>query len=165
MSASVPICQTECNVIDAGVQILRSNLSTAIATSSLWPNTSSASTPRNRSLLENLLTVRMDHVDAIPEKPKKMKFYFRELVSNFQILNEKHQYILTTSTELQDLEICLNPSQLEGYKKLILVHNFCKQCAEFEIPRVLQFSDYNKLGIVCRFLKTIAYENKIAVEE
>ena len=87
------------------------------------------------------------------------------MVSNFQIIHEKHQYILTTSTKLQDLEICLNPSQLEGYKKLIFVHNFRKQCAEFEIPRVLQFSDYNKLGIVCRFLKTIAYENKIAVEE
>ena len=64
VNASVPILPTECNAIDIVPQELRLNSSTQIHTSSMWPNISSGSMRRNRSLLENLLTVYAGSVDG-----------------------------------------------------------------------------------------------------
>lgn len=53
----------------------------------------------------------------------------------------------------------MNPAQVEGYKKLIFVHNFKAVSRDFERPPVFEIRDRNRLGIVCRFMKTIALEN------
>ena len=92
-------------------------------------NTLSISKRRNRSWLASLVqafaTEEDDEIDARPLKKKYNKFYFRELCDSLNIINEKHyQHCLISSIELKQCEIYLNPSQLEGYKKLIFIHNF-----------------------------------------
>ena len=54
----------------------------------------------------------------------------------------------------------MNPSQLEGYKKLIFVDNFKRLSTTFKTPRIYELRDRNRLGICCKFLKTIALENQ-----
>ena len=102
-----------------------------------------------------------DEVDAPPVRPKKYnKFYFRDLCRRLKIINEKHyQKCLKTEFELQECELYMKPAQVEGYKKLIFVHNFKSVSRDFERPRVFEIRDRNRLGIVCRFVKTIALEN------
>ena len=55
----------------------------------------------------------------------------------------------------------MNPCQLEGYKKLIFVDTFKRLQLTFETPRIYEIRDCNML---CRFLKTIALENKMSHE-
>ena len=59
----------------------------------------------------------------------------------------------------------MNPSQVEGYEKLIFVHNFQKLKATFEFPKIFEIRDRNRLGICCRFLKTMALENQKSTVE
>ena len=133
-------------------------------------NTLSISKRRNRSWLASLVqafaTEEDDEIDPRPPKKKYNKFYFRELCDSSNIINEKHyQHCLISSIELKKCEIYLNPSQLEGYKKLIFIHNFKRIQQVFEMPKIYEIRDRNILGIVCRFLKTIALENRMSHEE
>ena len=133
-------------------------------------NTLSIFTRRNKSWLANLVqafaTEDDDEVDGPTPKKKYNKFYFRELCDSLNIINKKHyQHCLISYNELKECEIYLNPSQLEGYKKLIFVHNFKRIQQVFEMPKIYEIRDRNMLGIVCRFLKTIALENRMSHEE
>ena len=100
-------------------------------------------------------------MDGPPVRPKKFnKFHFRDICRRLKIINERHyQECLKTESDLQECELYMNPSQVEGYKKLIFVHNFKAVERDFERPRIFEIRDCNRLGIVCRFLKTIALEN------
>ena len=57
-------------------------------------------------------------VDSKDRKPKKKLFYkflFRDLVKSHCVIKERHyQQILKLDLELQEAEIHMNPSQLEG---------------------------------------------------
>lgn len=102
-----------------------------------------------------------DEPDGPPNPPKKYnKFLFRSICNSLDIINEKHyQNCLKDVVDLQECEICMNLSQLESYKKLIFVHNFRRLLATYKIPRMYELQEKNRLGICCRFLKTIAIEN------
>lgn len=54
----------------------------------------------------------------------------------------------------------MNPSPLEGYKKLVFMHNFKEMKKSFERLFVVSYRNRNRVGIVCCFLKTIALEGK-----
>ena len=58
----------------------------------------------------------------------------------------------------------MNPSQIAGYKKFIFVHDYRKHAATFPHPFVVSFRECSRLGIVCRFLKTIALEMQMSVD-
>ena len=99
-------------------------------------------------------------MDARPKPKKYNKFLFRDICKKLKIINEKHyQEYLKDNNELQECKVYMNPSQVEGYKKLIFAHNFKSVNKTFERPRIFEIRDRNRLGIVCRFLKTIALEN------
>ena len=133
----------------------------------MLPNTHCQFTRRNRSLLENLLPLfqTSDEIDG-QEKPKKFnKFIFRNICKRYNIINEKHyQECLKSVNDLQECEVSMNPSQLEGYKKLIFIHNFKRIPSTFTRPQVFQIGDRNRLGICCRFIKTVALENGISFD-
>ena len=143
---------------------LRLNSSIPGSISSMLPNISCQYIRRNSSLLENLLPhfQNSDEMDG-PAKPVKYnKFIFRDICTKLGIINEKHyQECLKDSKQLQECEIAMNPTQLEGYKKLIFVHNFKKQLQDFQWSPIFEIRDRNRLGIWCRFLKTISIENNI----
>ena len=131
------------------------------------PNTSLIYSRRNRSLLEGLLPVYnpdIDEVDAMPRKNKYNKFYFRKILSTYNAINERdYQEVLQKNIELQHCKVYMNRNQLEGYKKLIFVHNYRKVSSCFERSFAVNVREKNRLGIACRFLKTIAIENQISI--
>ena len=79
-------------------------------------------------------------MDARPLKPKKFnKFHFRDICKSLMIINEKHyQKCLEDSSDLQECELYMNPSQVEGYKKLIFAHNYKAFSKIFERPRIFE---------------------------
>ena len=117
-------------------------------------------------LLEGLLQhydppIDETNFDAKPDKKLYNKFYFRRLLQRYKIINKRHyQEVLSSSEELQECEIYMNPSPLEGYKKLVFMHNFKEMKKSFERLFVVSYRNRNRIGIVCCFLKTIALEVK-----
>ena len=112
--------------------------------------------------MENLLPhyQNSDETDFVAKPKKFNKFYFRDICKRLRIINEKHyQERLKSEIELQECKLYMNPSQVEGYKKLIFAHNFKAVTLDFERPRIHKIRDRNRLGISCRFIKTIALEN------
>ena len=112
--------------------------------------------------MENLLLhyQNSDETDFVAKPKKFNKFYFHDICKRLRIINEKHyQECLKSEIELQECELYMNPSQVEGYKKLIFAHNFKAVTLDFERPRIHKIRDRNRLGICCRFIKTIALEN------
>ena len=118
------------------------------------PAMSSTSFRRNRSLLEGLLPLfEKDEEDGEPPVKKRLnKFYFRDILRR-NVINERHQGILKTNLELQECELALNPSQLEGYKKLIFVHNFRKMCSTCEIQNNTKLEKRTGWVLLQDFLK------------
>ena len=58
---------------------------------------------------------KVDSKDGKPKKKLFNKFLFRDLVKSHCIINERHyQETLKLDLELQEAEIHMNPSQLEG---------------------------------------------------
>ena len=168
VNATAPFNSTEKGVEDVVLERSRLNLSPIAATLFMPPDTYSTYFRKNKLLLEDLLPLfEKDEEDGPPSKKKWYnKFCFRDILRKNLVINERHyQELLKTNTELQECKVALNLSQLEGYKKLIFVQNFRKLSSTFEILFCTTFREKNRLGIVCRFLKTIALENNLDVSE
>ena len=109
---------------------------------------------------------KVDSKDGKPKKKLFNKFLFRDLVKSHCIINERHyQETLKLDLELQEAEIHMNPSQLEGYKKILLGHNFRRLSNTFKPPAVTVTENRTKLVMASRFLRTIPMENKMDVCE
>ena len=125
---------------------LRLNSSTPHLTSAMLPSTSCQFIRRNRSLLESLLPLfqKSTETDGANKPMRYNKFVFRDICKRHNIINEKHyQHCLREVCKLQECEVYMNPSQLEGYKKLIFIQNFKRLSASFERPRIFEIREKN----------------------